>query len=115
MQIYRSREVGQSYITSVLTTLIAIAHAFWLMFRMRPQVVIIPYFHFFSHRLHFLLLLEISNSNSSQVITDFILTSGSLQRSWNMHSTLHNCLLLQGWMSFVSSSHSFCFSFDKLL
>ncbi|KAJ0088655.1 hypothetical protein Patl1_32017 [Pistacia atlantica] len=37
MQIYRSREVGQSYITSVWTTLLAIAHALWLMIRIRPQ------------------------------------------------------------------------------
>ncbi|KAL6201254.1 hypothetical protein ACLB2K_024969 [Fragaria x ananassa] len=40
MQIYRSREVGQSYITSVLTTLIAIVHALWLMLRIRPQVIL---------------------------------------------------------------------------
>ncbi|KAL2473737.1 Oligosaccharide biosynthesis protein-like [Forsythia ovata] len=40
MQIYRSREVGQSYITSIGTTLIAIAHALWLMVKMRPQVIL---------------------------------------------------------------------------
>ncbi|XP_050368311.1 uncharacterized protein LOC126786510 [Argentina anserina] len=40
MQIYRSREVGQSYITSVLTTSIAIGHALWLMLRIRPQVIL---------------------------------------------------------------------------
>lgn len=40
MQIYRSREVGQSYITSVGTTLYAIAHAFWLMLKIRPQVIL---------------------------------------------------------------------------
>ncbi|KAH9626719.1 hypothetical protein KSS87_010658 [Heliosperma pusillum] len=40
MQIYRSREVGQSYITSVLTTLIAIVHAVWLMIKIRPQVIL---------------------------------------------------------------------------
>ncbi|CAI9773264.1 unnamed protein product [Fraxinus pennsylvanica] len=40
MQIYRSREVGQSYITSIGTTLIAIAHALWLMAKMRPQVIL---------------------------------------------------------------------------
>ncbi|KAJ0082402.1 hypothetical protein Patl1_10144 [Pistacia atlantica] len=40
MQIYRSREVGQSYISSVWTTLLAIAHALWLMIRIRPQVVL---------------------------------------------------------------------------
>ncbi|XP_075497288.1 uncharacterized protein LOC142534219 isoform X2 [Primulina tabacum] len=39
MQIYRSREVGQSYITSIGTTLIAF-HALWLMFSIRPQVII---------------------------------------------------------------------------
>ncbi|XP_068651107.1 UDP-N-acetylglucosamine transferase subunit ALG14-like [Aristolochia californica] len=40
MQIYRSREVGQSYLTSVGTTLIAMAHAMWLTFKVRPQVVL---------------------------------------------------------------------------
>ncbi|KAK1557933.1 hypothetical protein Q3G72_034420 [Acer saccharum] len=39
-QIYRSREVGQSYVTSVWTTLLATAHALWLMIRIRPRVVI---------------------------------------------------------------------------
>lgn len=39
IQIYRSREVGQSYVTSIVTTLIALAHAVWLTFRIRPQVV----------------------------------------------------------------------------
>ncbi|KAK9938875.1 hypothetical protein M0R45_015590 [Rubus argutus] len=40
MQIYRSREVGQSYITSVLTTIIAVVHALLLMLRIRPQVIL---------------------------------------------------------------------------
>lgn len=41
MQIYRrSREVGQSYLTSVGTTLLAMSHALWLMIRIRPQVVL---------------------------------------------------------------------------
>lgn len=40
MQIYRSREVGQSYITSIWTTLVAIAHALWLMIKLRPEVVL---------------------------------------------------------------------------
>ncbi|XP_048447100.1 UDP-N-acetylglucosamine transferase subunit ALG14 isoform X2 [Pyrus x bretschneideri] len=39
MQIYRSREVGQSYFTSVLTTLTALAHGLWLMIRIRPQIL----------------------------------------------------------------------------
>ncbi|CAM8971444.1 unnamed protein product [Rhodiola kirilowii] len=40
MQIYRSREVGQSYITSIGTTLVAIAHALWLMVKLRPEVIL---------------------------------------------------------------------------
>ncbi|XP_057764239.1 uncharacterized protein LOC130985326 [Salvia miltiorrhiza] len=40
MQIYRSREVGQSYLTSVGTTLAALAHALWLMIKIRPQVIL---------------------------------------------------------------------------
>lgn len=40
MQIYRSREVGQSYITSIGTTFISLTHALWLMFRIRPQVIL---------------------------------------------------------------------------
>lgn len=40
MQIYRSREVAQSYLTSVGTTLMAIAHALWLMIKIRPQVIL---------------------------------------------------------------------------
>ncbi|KAH6790242.1 UDP-N-acetylglucosamine transferase subunit ALG14-like protein [Perilla frutescens var. frutescens] len=39
-QIYRSREVGQSYITSVGTTLAALVHALWLMMKIRPQVIL---------------------------------------------------------------------------
>ncbi|KAL7129728.1 hypothetical protein ABFS83_13G088100 [Erythranthe nasuta] len=40
MQIYRSREVGQSYVTSVGTTLVALTHALWLMIKIRPQVIL---------------------------------------------------------------------------
>ena len=39
LQIYRSREVGQSYITSIATTFLATLHAMWLVIRIRPQVV----------------------------------------------------------------------------
>ncbi|KAK8944527.1 hypothetical protein KSP39_PZI008584 [Platanthera zijinensis] len=39
-QIYRSREVGQSYITSIYTTILAIVHALWLMLKFRPEVII---------------------------------------------------------------------------
>uniref|UniRef100_A0A1D1ZJ32 UDP-N-acetylglucosamine transferase subunit ALG14 n=1 Tax=Anthurium amnicola TaxID=1678845 RepID=A0A1D1ZJ32_9ARAE len=40
MKIYRSREVGQSYLTSIGTTIIAIVHALWLTLKIRPQVVL---------------------------------------------------------------------------
>ncbi|KAL9250274.1 UDP-N-acetylglucosamine transferase subunit ALG14-like protein [Drosera capensis] len=40
MQIYRSREVGQSYVTSIGTTFVAIAHALWLIIKTQPQVII---------------------------------------------------------------------------
>ncbi|KAK7291255.1 hypothetical protein RIF29_06247 [Crotalaria pallida] len=40
MKIYRSREVGQSYITSVWTTLVATVHALWLMIKIRPEVIL---------------------------------------------------------------------------
>ncbi|KAI3903611.1 hypothetical protein MKW98_032265 [Papaver atlanticum] len=40
MQIYRSREVGQSYLTSIGTTLIALGHALLLMIKIRPQVIL---------------------------------------------------------------------------
>ncbi|KAJ0960353.1 hypothetical protein J5N97_001803 [Dioscorea zingiberensis] len=36
LQIYRSREVGQSYITSIGTSLIAMMHALWLTLKIRP-------------------------------------------------------------------------------
>jgi len=39
MQIYRSHEVRQSYITSIATTLLAVLHAMWLIIRIRPQVI----------------------------------------------------------------------------
>jgi beta-1,4-N-acetylglucosaminyltransferase len=40
VQIYRSREVGQSYITSIVTTCVAVAHALCLMIKIRPQVIL---------------------------------------------------------------------------
>ncbi|KAL5703491.1 N-acetylglucosaminyldiphosphodolichol N-acetylglucosaminyltransferase [Ranunculus cassubicifolius] len=40
IRIYRSREVGQSYLTSIGTTLIAILHALWLVIKIRPQVIL---------------------------------------------------------------------------
>ncbi|KAF3787902.1 UDP-N-acetylglucosamine transferase subunit ALG14-like protein [Nymphaea thermarum] len=40
MQIYRSHEVGQSYVTSVGTTLVAMVHALWLILKIRPTVVL---------------------------------------------------------------------------
>ena len=52
MQIYRSREVGQSYVTSVWTTLLAIVHALQLMIKIRPQVVLFLILLFYS-LIHF--------------------------------------------------------------
>lgn len=40
MQVYRSREVGQSYVTSVFTTLLAMAHSVWLVVRARPDLIL---------------------------------------------------------------------------
>ncbi|XP_048131657.1 LOW QUALITY PROTEIN: UDP-N-acetylglucosamine transferase subunit ALG14-like [Rhodamnia argentea] len=40
LQIYRSREVGQSYVTSVWTTLVATSHALYLMIQLRPEVIL---------------------------------------------------------------------------
>ncbi|GBG75681.1 hypothetical protein CBR_g20308 [Chara braunii] len=40
LKVYRSREVGQSYFTSVGSTLLACAHAAYLVFRVRPDVIV---------------------------------------------------------------------------
>ncbi|KAH7442456.1 hypothetical protein KP509_03G089800 [Ceratopteris richardii] len=40
LQIYRSREVGQSYITSILTTIVATFHSLWIVFRLRPDIIL---------------------------------------------------------------------------
>ncbi|CAI5475494.1 unnamed protein product [Closterium sp. Yama58-4] len=40
LSVYRSREVGQSYITSVATTIIATLHAMLLVARVRPQLLL---------------------------------------------------------------------------
>uniref|UniRef100_A0A0D9Y0K3 UDP-N-acetylglucosamine transferase subunit ALG14 n=1 Tax=Leersia perrieri TaxID=77586 RepID=A0A0D9Y0K3_9ORYZ len=40
VQIYRSREVGQSYFTSIATTLLATLHTMWIIIRIRPQVIL---------------------------------------------------------------------------
>lgn len=41
LQIPRSREVGQSYLTSVATTLVSLAFAFRLVLRVRPDLVLV--------------------------------------------------------------------------
>ena len=38
-KVYRSREVKQSYLTSVVTTLIALAHSVYLVAKIRPDIV----------------------------------------------------------------------------
>jgi beta-1,4-N-acetylglucosaminyltransferase len=40
-KLYRSRKVGQSYLTSIITTLIAILYAIPLMFKMKPQLLLV--------------------------------------------------------------------------
>jgi len=40
-KVYRSRNVGQSYLTSILTTFISLMHSFYLMMITRPNLVII--------------------------------------------------------------------------
>ncbi|CAI6003937.1 unnamed protein product [Closterium sp. NIES-64] len=40
LSVYRSREVGQSYLTSVLTTIAATLHAMLLVARVRPQLLL---------------------------------------------------------------------------
>eukprot|EP00252_Welwitschia_mirabilis_P017186 TRINITY_DN38119_c0_g1_i1.p1 TRINITY_DN38119_c0_g1~~TRINITY_DN38119_c0_g1_i1.p1 ORF type:complete len:225 (-),score=27.81 TRINITY_DN38119_c0_g1_i1:145-819(-) len=40
LQVFRSREVGQSYLTSIVTTLVAMMHAFWLICKIRPDVIL---------------------------------------------------------------------------
>nr|DAD47562.1 TPA_asm: hypothetical protein HUJ06_017499 [Nelumbo nucifera] len=72
MQIYRSREVGQSYLTSVGTTLLAMAHATWLMIKIRPQVI-----------------KELDADN-------YLFLSDSMQWSWNLYSSLCGCIPFQG-------------------
>jgi len=39
--IYRSRNVGQSYLTSVLTTLIALFNAIPLIFKLKPSILLV--------------------------------------------------------------------------
>ena len=39
-KIYRSREVKQSYFTSIFTTLIATAHSLWILLRIQPDMII---------------------------------------------------------------------------
>ncbi len=40
-RIYRSRNVGQSYLTSVFTTLIAILNAIPLVFKLKPKLLLV--------------------------------------------------------------------------
>lgn len=99
MQIYRSREVGQSYLTSAWTTLIATAHALWIMFKIRPQVVfsfplfILPYMYVLGTTyiyIHY-------ESNYYMIICNHLcVTSDSLQRARDLCSTMCNCILFQG-------------------
>ena len=40
-KLYRSRKVGQSYVTSVFTTIIAILYSIPLMFRIKPRLLLV--------------------------------------------------------------------------
>ena len=39
VRLFRSREVKQSYVTSVFTTLLGLAHSLWLVIKIRPDIV----------------------------------------------------------------------------
>jgi beta-1,4-N-acetylglucosaminyltransferase len=41
LKIYRSRNVGQSYFTSIFTTLFSMLHSVYIMLRKRPNMVIL--------------------------------------------------------------------------
>ena len=40
LRVPRSREVGQSYLTSIASTLYAMLHSIWLVLRLRPSLVL---------------------------------------------------------------------------
>jgi beta-1,4-N-acetylglucosaminyltransferase len=69
-QVYRSREVGQSYFTSVVTTLLAMMHALWLVAHIRPDVVIF---------LHICPLLKLFVCISNFCIMKFSINCKSVQ------------------------------------
>lgn len=39
LRVYRSRNVGQSYITSIITTIISLLHSFYILLITRPNLV----------------------------------------------------------------------------
>ncbi|KAL2666542.1 hypothetical protein AAZV13_01G015200 [Glycine max] len=84
MKIYRSREVGQSYITSVWTTFVAMVHALWLMIKIRPEVV--PCISFFASIINFTML-------QFEVIL-YCYCPDTLQWTWNLHSPLCYCIYI---------------------
>ncbi|KAJ0082802.1 hypothetical protein Patl1_10139 [Pistacia atlantica] len=95
MQIYRSREVGQSYITSVWTTLLAIAHAPWLMIRIRPQVVLVLTFNLLCSVVVIAMLLKhfLKLYHHHYQIALYL---GSLQWTWDLYSSMRNCIFILG-------------------
>jgi beta-1,4-N-acetylglucosaminyltransferase len=40
IRVVRARKVGQSYVTSVWTTLASLVHSFWICFRVRPDLLL---------------------------------------------------------------------------
>lgn len=87
MQIYRSREVGQSYITSVGTSLIAIAHAIWFILKIRPQVVWLS---------SFILWLILQSLCPNETANARCVSSDHLQWSRYLYSTLCCSIHVQG-------------------
>ena len=45
IKLFRSREVKQSYVTSIGTTLMALAHSLWVIAKHRPDIVTINQFY----------------------------------------------------------------------
>ena len=110
MQIYRSREVGQSYFTSVWTTLIATLHALWLMIKIRPQVV-------------FILSINLQNYMTTFPFREpivvcvffdqFCFVADSMQWPWYLYPIMLNCIHIQG--SIVHWNAFFCLFISMII
>jgi len=92
--IPRSREVGQSYFTSIWTTLVALWCAFSIVYREAPQLV-----RFCSrHKMPWHALKEWKipwKSHAGVLECPFSVAAGAGEWAWHMHTHLFGCLLLQ--------------------